>query len=119
MPWEVSPVSEIRLAFVHQVESLNNSVTQACAQFGTSRKTGHKWLKRYRQCPAEPLDDRSRRPRSSPAATSKTVEQPILDVRKRYGWGARKIHAFLADKVHDLPSIKTVGAVLRRNGCID
>lgn len=119
MPWEVSPVSEIRLAFVHQVESLHYSVTQACADFGISRKTGYKWLSRYRVCPEEPLEDRSRRPRSSPSATPETVEKAILRVRSKYGWGARKIRAFLIGKVPKLPSIKTVGNVLRRHGCID
>jgi len=118
MPWEVSPVSEIRLAFVHQVESLHCSVTKACADFGISRKTGYKWLKRYRQCPTEPLADRSRRPCSSAVATPENVEKAILRVRAEYGWGARKIHAFLSDKVPNLPSAKTVGNVLRRNGCI-
>jgi hypothetical protein len=30
MPWEVRPVSEIRLAFVHQVLSLHTPVATAC-----------------------------------------------------------------------------------------
>ena len=42
MPWEVHPVSEIRLAFVHQVLSLKIPIAAACRTFGISRKTGHK-----------------------------------------------------------------------------
>jgi len=63
MPWEVFPVSEIRLAFVHQVKSLHFSVTEACLKFGISRKTGYKWLNRYGYAPGEPLEDQSRRPK--------------------------------------------------------
>jgi hypothetical protein len=34
MPWEVLLVSEIRLAFVHQVDSLHWTVADACRKFG-------------------------------------------------------------------------------------
>jgi hypothetical protein len=63
MPWSVQPVSEIRLTFVHQLVTLKRSVAEACREFGISRKTGYKWLNRYRATPTEALADRSRRPR--------------------------------------------------------
>ena len=66
MPWEVHPVSEIRLAFVHQVLSLKIPIAAACRTFGISRKTGHKWLRRYRAEPGKALIDRSRRPLPCP-----------------------------------------------------
>lgn len=66
MPWKVTPVSEIRLAFVHQVVTLRTPVSRACRAFGISRKTGYKWLGRYRSHPEQSLRDRSRRPRRSP-----------------------------------------------------
>ena len=75
MPWKVSPVSEIRLAFVHQVLSLGVSVAQAARDFGISRKTAYKWIDRYRARPKEALSDHSRRPASSPGHTSEDVEQ--------------------------------------------
>src|SRR5438445_426891 len=60
MPWKVEPVSDIRLAFVHQVISLHCPVAQACRKFHISRKTGYKWLRRYRLCPEQKLADQSR-----------------------------------------------------------
>src|SRR6516162_8821331 len=96
MPWEVLPVSEIRLAFVHHVESLRMPVVEACRKFSISRKTGYKWLDRYRRQPGQPLHDRSRRPKTSPALTDAAVEQRVVDVRRQFGWGPRKIHAFLS-----------------------
>jgi transposase len=118
MPWEVLPVSQVRLAFVHQVFSLGDSVAQACRKFGISRKTGYKWLIRYRHDVAQPLDDRSRRPHGSPARTDPAIEQAILTVRDRFGWGPRKIRACLLCRGEPCPSTRTVGAVLQRHGRI-
>ncbi len=39
------------------------NVSELCRRFGVSRKTGNKWLARYRQGGAEALLDRSRRPK--------------------------------------------------------
>ena len=118
MPWEVFPVSEIRMAFVHQVKSLHFSVTEACRKFGISRKTGYKWLNRYRDDPGEPLEDQSRRPKDSPDKTDEATEKLICEVRERFGWGPRKIHAYLGKRKVVMPSIRTVGNILRRYGYI-
>jgi transposase InsO family protein len=116
MPWEVSPVSEIRLAFVHHVLTLRRPVAAACRDFGVSRTTAYKWLARYRAGPAQALADRPRRPHHSPQQTPAVVEQAILEVRDRFGWGPRKIHAHLIAQGAALPSARTVAAVLRRPG---
>jgi transposase InsO family protein len=116
MPWNELPMSELRLAFVKLVDVLHYSVAHACREFGVSRKTGYKWLRRARQQPGLPLADQSRRPRSSPGRTAAELEQQILEVRDRYGWGGRKIHAFLASRGLTLPSRQTVQHVLQRHG---
>ena len=46
MPWEVSPVSDIRCAFIHQVVTLHGLVAVAWRDFGVSRQTGYQWLRR-------------------------------------------------------------------------
>jgi transposase InsO family protein len=112
-------MSEIRLAFVHQVLSLNVPVTDACRCFTISRKTGYKWLHRYRADPGQPLIDHSRRPLSSSNQTSADVETAVLKVRDQFGWGPRKIHAFLQPQGLALPSVRTVAAILKRHGRID
>lgn len=118
MPWEVLPVTEIRLAFVHQVRSLHSSVAEACRKFHISRKTGYKWLDRHRQKPELPLCDRSRRPLASPAQTDATVENRVVELRQQFGWGPRKIRALLARARGDVPSVRTVANILTRRGCI-
>jgi transposase InsO family protein len=118
MPWEVKPVSELRLAFIHQVLTLHRPVLAACRDFDITRKTGYKWLRRYHHEPDSGLGDRSRRPQHSPAQTGPALEQAILQVRDRYGWGPRKIHAYLNH--HGMAGCcpRTVANVLRRQGRI-
>ena len=118
MPWKVAPMSDIRFAFVHHILTGHRPVAEACRQFGISRKTGYKWLARYRQQPRQALVDRSRRPTRSPDRTPPRIEQAVLQVRDRYGWGAAKIHTVLADTVDELPSVRTVTRILRRHGRI-
>jgi transposase InsO family protein len=116
MPREVPPVSELRLAFVHQVLTLHRPILRACADFHISRQTGYKWLRRSREGSARGLEDRPRRPHRSPARTPPDREQAILRVRDTYGWGPRKIHAYLQNQ--DIPGgcIRTVANVLARCG---
>ena len=47
MPWqELSPVN-LRMRFVTEWETDCWSMTDLCAEYGVSRKTGYKWLERY------------------------------------------------------------------------
>jgi transposase InsO family protein len=114
MPWKELPMSELRVAFVKVVNVLHYTVTQACREFGISRKTGYKWLRRARQQPQQPLTDQSRRPQASPRRTPVDLEQQILEVRDTYGWGGRKIRAFLRQRGQVVPSRQTVQQVLHR-----
>lgn len=116
MPWRVLPVSEQRSAFVHLVLSDGVSMARACRRFAISRKTGYKWLARWRAQGG--LEDLPRRPLHSPRRTSAELEEAILQVRDRYGWGARKIFAFLTEHGLAMPSIRTVGNILSRRGRI-
>lgn len=120
MPWKVSPMSELRLALVQQVVSLNVPVAQAARNFGVSRKTAYKWIKRHREQSQQPLVDRSRRPQRSPETTSAAIEQHVLRVRDTYGWGARKIRALLREQQPQLhlPSVRTITNILNRHARI-
>jgi transposase len=116
MPWEVLPVSELRTAFVHQILTLHRPFQQVCDDFSISRKTGYKWLGRYREGPGEGLKDRSRRPRRSPMQVDPALEEAILQVRDTYGWGPRKIHAYMKNQGDVRCCIRTVANVLKRRG---
>lgn len=119
MPWSVTPVSELRTAFVHAVRTAGRPVAHACRDFGVSRKTAYKWLARHAADPHAPLTDRSRRPHASPGRTADDAERAVLAVRDQFGWGPRKIHAYLRNQGRPTPPARTIAAVLRRHGRID
>lgn len=116
MPWKVVPVSDIRLSFVHLVRSLGKPVAAACREFGISRKTAYKWLKRFDADSSQCLHNHPCRPHCSPAQTAADIEQQVLAVRDRFGWGPRKIRALLIHDNVPVPSIRTCSNILRRNG---
>ena len=49
MPWKALSMSEQRLALIHRIVTLKQSVGEAALAFGVSRKTAHKWLARYQR----------------------------------------------------------------------
>lgn len=119
MPWEAKTVKEKRIEFVQAVEAHQESVSALCRRYGISRKTGYKWLNRARD--GHPLSDESRRPDRQPSKTSPEVEQVILEMRRSNpAWGGKKIRDALESAgLEGLPSARTCGNILKRNGCID
>jgi transposase InsO family protein len=110
-----------RARFVLEAELSDLSFAELCRRHGISRPTGYKWLERYEGQGVDGLGDRSRRPHSCPHATPQHVVDRILEVRKRRGWGARKICGVLAKDpaVDPVPTVDTIHRVLDRNGHID
>ena len=61
MPWKEFNQMDERLRFVARLLD-GGTMSQACQEFGISRKTGYEIYNRYRHCGLEGLQDRSRRP---------------------------------------------------------
>lgn len=118
MPWRSTTVSELRTALIHALRTAQRPVADVCRHFGISRKTAYKWLQRYDAQPQQPLADRSRRPRVSPGRTPAQLEEAVLAVRDQYGWGPRKIVAYLRNQHQPTPPVRTAAAILRRHGRI-
>jgi len=118
MPWkECSKVDE-RGEFVRLAKVEGAKVSRLCERFGISRKTGHKWLRRFDS--HEELADRSRRPQDSPRRTARKMEQAVLGIRDRHpAWGGRKIARRLRDQgFGQVPAPSTVTSILHRHGLI-
>lgn len=118
MPWEERTVEKSRSEFIEEVEQEEATVTAICQEYGISRKTGYKWLNRYRN--GEGLSDRSREPFHTPNKTPKKTEQLILELREaRPAWGARKLRHVLEKRGHTgLPAASTICDILKRNGYV-
>jgi transposase InsO family protein len=96
------------------------SMSEACRQFGISRKTGCKWLRRYEAGGLAALADRSCRPVSSPLQASGDVVVELVRLRGKHEHrGPKKLRAMLLRRGFSpevVPSLATIGRILRRSG---
>jgi transposase InsO family protein len=118
MPWKETGVRSERIRFV--VEALRNdeSLSAVCRRYGISRKTGYKWLARCKQVDVlSDLREVSRRPKRSPLQSSAKVEQRVVELRERYGWGSRKLQALLSREGLTLGRC-TIDRILDRRGVV-
>lgn len=119
MPWREKTLEQARLEFVKRVLDKEMSKSALCREYGISRVTGDKWIKRYLN--GEKLIDRRRTPKTSPNRTPKEIEKLVLDLRsKRPAWGPRKLKKRLENLGYtDIPARSTIGNILLRNNCIE
>lgn len=121
MPWkDVRPMDEKVLFIADYLRQVGN-FSELCGQYGISRKTGYKWVERYREEGSEGLNERSRRPHDTPA-TPYPIQQAILELRdQRDPPGPKKIQALLARRfaAEAIPSKTTIYNILRRAGKIE
>jgi len=118
MPWRTTDVSEQRAQFVIRADSGKEVMAELCREFSVSRNTGYRWLKRYRETGSiSGLMEFSRRPHHSPRKTSAALEQQVLELRERYGWGARKLATVLRQRNVMVPVV-TTHRILERHGHI-
>lgn len=119
MPWKEQTVMDQREEFVEAALAHQKPFCALCADYGISRKTGYKWLKRASL--GQQLCDQSRRPNRQPSKTATDMEVEILTLRDdNQAWGGRTIKAVLESAGFEgVPSAKTCGNILKRNGRIN
>jgi putative transposase len=109
-----------RLKFVARLLD-GDKMAGLCREFGISRKTGYKILRRYNDSGLEGLTDRSRRPYRHANQLPFQIETLIVRLKQeKPSWGAPKIMERLARKYPDVhtPAISTIHAVLDRHGLV-
>jgi transposase InsO family protein len=121
MPWKEQTVMSQRIEFVRLALRAETNMTQLCQQYGISRKTGYKWLRRYKDGGVENLVNRSRRPHHSPRQTCPAIEEKVMALRTLYPvWGGRKLRALLESQGEtQVPAASTITEIIRRHGGID
>ena len=121
MPWNQTCPMDERTRFIDTYLTRKYSMSEQCARFNISRKTGYKWLDRFREGGKPALVDLSRAPRSCPHKTPAEIEKLIVKTRKDHPkWGAPMIIDYLAPKhPHlSLPAYSTAHDILKRNELI-
>jgi transposase InsO family protein len=90
---------------------------ELCRRFGVSPSLGYRLLNRHREMGEAGLEERSRRPLTSPNRMPPELEAAVLAVRAEHpAWGGRKIAAVLKRRGLAAPAASTVTDILRRGG---
>jgi transposase len=110
---------ELRMRLVNALMAEEDSMTALCAEYGVSRKTGYKWLTRFRAQGPVGLAERSRAPHVVPWAVSQAQSEAITAMRRQHpSWGPKKLRAKLLARApaQHWPAQSTIGDVLQREG---
>lgn len=117
MSWKEVTLMSQRIEFVCLALNEGSNISELCRRFNISRKTGYKFLNRFRDKGIKGLYDSSRKPKKCPGKTTKVVERMILELRDKHPtWGGRKLKRRLEDLgFSNLPSPSTITAILQRH----
>ena len=121
MPWLETAPMEQRGRFIDDHRLALYDMTELCARYAVSRKTGYKWLARYDAGGRAALGDRSRAPHHCPHKISEEVAQWLLTARRRHpNWGPEKLLQWLEPRHPAVawPAISTAGDLLARHGLV-
>jgi putative transposase len=121
MPWKETCAMEERLGFIRNWLKKEWSITRLCEMYNISRKTGYKWLERFKNEGLKGLGELSRRCHHHPNATLKEVEDKIISFRRKHRhWGPRKIIDRLEKREPEItwPAPSTAGSILKRKGLV-
>lgn len=130
MPWKKTQTPmELKTEFVQMADKANCNMSQLCRRYNISRKTGYKWLARYRTEGLEGLAERSRRPKHSPNQTPEAIERLVTAARENDpGWGGRKLRHHLMNQAKagqievpadQIPAASTITSILDRHGLLE
>src|SRR5260370_33075505 len=119
MPWlETSPVEQ-RERFIRDHRLDLYAMTELCARYGISRKTGYKWLSRFEDAGRRGLQDGSRAPHHCPHRIPDELAALLCVARRQHPtWGPAKLLDLLRPRHPplDLPARSPAGQLPARPG---
>lgn len=128
MATEVIPMSVKATAAAYALDESAReviSVTAVCRDEGISRAVFYKYVDRVRREGLAGLEERSRRPRSSPQQTPVAVEDRVVRLRKElddagldHGATSIQWHLGRQREVAKVPSVATIHRILVRRGLV-
>ena len=121
MAWLETAAVEQREQFIEDCGSRLYTVTELCARYGISRKTGYKWLARFDAGGRAALGNRSRAPHHCPHRIASATADLICAARRTHPtWGPGKVLDWLARRHPDFPrpATSTAADLLARRGLV-
>jgi putative transposase len=119
VPWKETQLEKIREEFVLRALEPDANVAELCREYRVSRKTGYKWIERFKARGVAGLADLSRRPHSSPVHATGEAVLNVLEQRRAHArWGPRKLRRVLLREMApgEVPSERTIARILDRAG---
>jgi transposase InsO family protein len=119
MPWKERRAVEERREFIAEWRKDETPVAALCRDFGISRETAYKWLRRYQALGEAGLEELSRAPHHRPQQMSAAVQESILELRQAHSrWGPRKLREYLKrqEPEQTWPAASSISELLRREG---
>lgn len=120
MGWKECNKLDQKLKFIARLLE-GEKMAPLCREFGITRPTGYKLLKRYKQMGEQALVELKRTPHRYANQLPVAIEALILSLKREYpNWGAPKIREKIIKKHPDVkvPAKSTIHAVLDRNGLV-
>ena len=123
MAWKRPSVMEQKEEFVLRALQPRVNFSDLCREYGISRKTGYKWLKRFREKGLRGLEELKRGPRpgGGPLRCTGELALEIVNLRQAHPtWGPKKLRAVMlrTRAPEEVPSARTIGRVLERAGLV-
>lgn len=120
MAWREMNVCDERRKFINDWLKREFTFSELCIRFGISRKTGYKFLNRFRLEGNASFMDESRARLTQVDATSNKMIELLLNIKHRYPlWGPRKVRDFLILNAQtDLPATSTIGNIFKQHGLV-
>lgn len=119
MPVRATTIVDIREQIAVMALSGMYSISEIAERFDVTRPTVYRYRDRYRQKGRQGLVDQSRAPHTT-RQTAEAVRQRIIDERKRFGFGAKKIRRRMLDDDPNAewPARSTIESILIREGLV-
>ena len=119
MGWKGASIVEQRRDFVLRALEPGANISALCREYQISRKTGYKWLHRFRESGLLGLKDHPRPARGRSFRCSVEVSLDVVFLKRSYpAFGPKKIRRLLQSRwpAEDVPSTSTVSRILKYVG---
>jgi putative transposase len=119
MPWARKSVMDSRTIFIAAWLRAEEPMSQLCDRHGISRKSGYKWVERYKVGGVAGLTARSSARHTQATRIEAATARLVLDLRQeRPTWGPKKLLARLRQDHPEQawPAASTLGDLLKREG---
>ncbi len=121
MSWQPTTAKEEKIRFIADWLGGEYDFSHLCKRYGISRKTGYKFVHRYKAEGGDAFKERSPCRHHHPNETSGDVKERLIALKHRFPhWGPIKLRDWLCyeEPMVCWPAASTIGDILKREGLV-